>query len=475
MEREFIEAGRINFYWYCKTREKEFYSEEKPHLKILCDTLDAFMKNNLLKPDGTPYNKIGIALPPRHGKSRTLVNLSSWALGRNPFKERIICQSYNDSMAQDFSRYTRDAIMEERQFPNQYIFSDFFPDVSINRQNKSVMKWAIKGSFMSYIGSGIRGTVTGKGGSLIIIDDPVKNAEEALNASYLEKIWLWYTGTLMSRADTEGGAAKIILNHTRWSKNDLMGRLLDEESDEWYILEMKAYDEDNNKMLCESILSLDEYNRRWALSSKDNKSKMIHLANYQQRIVDLEGALIGTFEEYDPNSFIPNSHMKLYLDYADTGSDYFFALFYTTNRNKEIYVHDVMFTQDKQELYEQKLLNKIEQYKPWRVYVERQGGGKQATKAILDKVKYKKSKNCLQAFHQSLNKKTKILKYAPYVSDKFRYPKGWDVKWSQFYNHMTTFQAVTDNNTIFDGMDGCCEAIRREQIARRGGIKAVNQ
>jgi hypothetical protein len=250
--------------------------------------------------------------------------------------------------------------------------------------------------------------------------------------------------------------------------------LLREEPEDWYVLEMPAYNESEDTMLCEAILSKDEYMRRWKLASKDNKSKMIHLANYQQRIVELEGALVSTFEEYDPNSCVANSHMKLYMDYADTGSDYFFACFYTTNRKYEIFIHDVIFTQNKQELYEPGLIHKIEMYEPWRVYVERQGGGKQATKAVLDKCRYKKSKNCLQAFHQNLNKKVKILKYAPYVSEKMRYPKGWDIKWPKFYNHMTMFQAVTDNNEIFDGMDGCCEMIRREQIARRGGISKLN-
>ena len=198
MELEFIQAGRVNFSWYCKTREPDFYTEDKPHLKILCDTLDKFLKNKLLKDDGTPYNKLQIAMPPRHGKSRTLVNFSTWALGRRPLEERIICQSYNDTMAQDFSRYTRDAIMETRQMPDQYVFSDYFPDVRINRRNKSVMKWAIEGSFMSYIGSGIKGTVTGKGGSIIIIDDPL-NPKQAASPTMLKSANDWMDSTLSSR------------------------------------------------------------------------------------------------------------------------------------------------------------------------------------------------------------------------------------------------------------------------------------
>ncbi|NCD41707.1 MAG: hypothetical protein EOL88_06400 [Bacteroidia bacterium] len=474
MEHQFIEAGRVNFYWYCKKREPDFYRPEREHLRILCDTLDAFLKNKLLKPNGEPYNKIQIALPPRHGKSRTLVNLSTWALGRNPLEERIICQSYNNNLAQDFSRYTRDAIAEERQYPEQYIFSDFFPNVTINRSNKSVAKWAIKGSFLSYIGSGIGGMVTGKGGSLIIIDDPVKNAEEAMNINNLEKIYLWYTGTLVSRADALKGEAKIILNHTRWSKYDLAGRLLSDEPEEWYVLTMPVYDEENDTMLCEDILSKKEYFTRRNLAFKNSKPKMIFLANYHQRIVELEGALLSNFNEYDPNTFEANTRIRLLMDYADTGKDYFFAVFYTTNRNIQIYIHDIIFTQDKQELYEPLLKQKIEQYQPIKVYVERQGGGKQATIGIMNSVKYRRPRNDIQAFHQSLNKKIKILRYSSFVSENTFYPKGWDTRWSKFYDHITTFQAVLDNNDIFDGIDGLCEVVRREKLARRGGMKISN-
>jgi predicted phage terminase large subunit-like protein len=474
MEEAFIRAGRINFYWYCKVREPDFYKPDRPHLKKLCETLDDFLNDRLLKEDGTPYNKLQIAMPPRHGKSRTLVNLCQWALGRDPFNERIIWQGYSDGLAEDSSRYIRDGIVEVRQTPDQYVFSDFFPNATINRSNKSVKKWALQGSFMSMLASGVDGLVTGKGGRNIIVDDPVKNAEEALNERNLEKLWLWFTGTLLSRSDADKGVGKMILNHTRWSKNDLAGRLQREEKGEWYILEMPVYDSETDTMLCEDILSKEEYFRRRSLAFKDNRSKMIFMANFHQRIMELEGTLITNFTTYDPEGFVANTRMRMYIDYADTGKDYFFAIWFTSNRKSDIFIHDIMFTDDKQELYEPELLRKMNEYKPYRVFVESQAGGKQATKSLLKMVKYKRPKNDFQPFHQNLNKKVKILRYSKFVSEKFRYPKGWDLRWPRFHEHMTTFQAVIDNNTILDGMDGCCEVIRREKYARRGGMKRAN-
>ena len=413
-------------------------------------------------------------MPPRHGKSRTLVNFCQYALGRDPLNERIIWQSYNDGLAQDASRYVRDGILEQRQDPEQYVFSDFFPQAKMNRNNKSVKRWALWGSFMSFLASGVKGLVTGKGGRIIIIDDPVKSAEEALNARVLEDLWLWYTGTLMSRADADKGEAKIILNHTRWSKNDLAGRLQREEPGEWYILEMSVYDENKDEMLCDDILSKGEYLRRRKLAFKETKSKMIFLANFHQTIVELEGALVSTFTEYDPANFVPQTKMKMYIDYADSGKDYVFAMFYTSNRRCEIFVHDLFFSQDKQETYEPFLLEKINDNKPSRVYVESQAGGKQALKAMMKLVSYKRSANDLKPFHQNLNKPIKILRYAKNVSEDFRWPKGWDLRWPRFHEHMTTYQAVIDDNTTHDGMDGCCEICRREKISRRGSIRKKN-
>ena len=87
-----IELARREFWEYCKLREPDFYKESRPHLRKLCNTLDDFLCGLLLKEDGEPYTKIMIRLPPQVGKSRTLVNFTQWALGKNN-EERIITAS----------------------------------------------------------------------------------------------------------------------------------------------------------------------------------------------------------------------------------------------------------------------------------------------------------------------------------------------------------------------------------------------
>ena len=91
-----IELSRRHFWDFCKTLEPDFYIDSRHHLKTLCDTLEYFYYNKLLKDTGEAYSKLMIRMPPQHGKSRTLVNFTKWALGKNN-EERIITGSYGDS------------------------------------------------------------------------------------------------------------------------------------------------------------------------------------------------------------------------------------------------------------------------------------------------------------------------------------------------------------------------------------------
>jgi hypothetical protein len=75
------------------------------------------------------------------------------------------------------------------------------------------------------------------GGDYIIIDDPIKNREEANSPVYRQKIWDWYTSTLYTRLQKDGC---ILLIVTRWHEDDLAGRLLEQEGDAWRVIELPA-------------------------------------------------------------------------------------------------------------------------------------------------------------------------------------------------------------------------------------------
>ncbi len=122
--------------------------------------------------DNRVYTKLMINMPPRFGKSRTLVNFCDWILGQS-LKNRIITVSYNTDLAASMSRYVRDGIMMEKVDPMEIVFSDIFPTTKVAKGNSGFMKWALEGSFFNYLGTGLEGTITGVGANCLVGDTPV--------------------------------------------------------------------------------------------------------------------------------------------------------------------------------------------------------------------------------------------------------------------------------------------------------------
>lgn len=337
-----IRIAQLSFWEYCKLISPDFYKESRPHLKEICDKLQDLYEGKLLKPDGTPYKKLMLNVPPQHGKSRSLVNFADWVFGKNN-KEKIITCSYNDSVASDFSKYTRDGIMVEKLEDNDIVYSDIFPDTRIKKGTSAFEKWALDGAHFSYLGAGVGGSVTSKGATILIVDDPVKSAEEALNENNLEKIWLWYTSTFRSRVAAEKGEPIEIICMTRWSKNDICGKLLNSPmAKDWYQIKMEATDQHNpGIMLCEDLFSLNRY-----LEQKALVFESIFNANYHQKAIELEGALfklsqLKRFRRSDLHGE-PDAVLA-YADIADEGTDYFSAPFAKIYGNR-IYITDILFT-----------------------------------------------------------------------------------------------------------------------------------
>lgn len=132
--------------------------------------------------------------------------------------------SYNDTLSTMFSKNVRNTIQEVKADKNKIVFSDIFPGVNIKQGDGAMNLWSLEGGYNNYLATSPGGTATGFGCSLMIIDDLIKNAEEAYNANVLDKHWEWYSQTMLSRLE-EGG--KIIIIMTRWVSGDLAGRAIE--------------------------------------------------------------------------------------------------------------------------------------------------------------------------------------------------------------------------------------------------------
>lgn len=205
------------------------------HHRLLCDYLDKLACKEI--------RRLMVFMPPRHGKSELVSRkFPAYLLGRNPDTSIISC-SYSADLASRMNRDVQRLIDSEK-------YSVLFPESHLFGKN---IRSTAKGSFLrnsdifeivnhrgTYRSSGVGGGITGMGGEYIIIDDPVKNREDADSATIREKIYDWYTSTLYTRLEKDGC---ILLTLTRWHEDDLAGKLLkaaQEGADQWTILELPA-------------------------------------------------------------------------------------------------------------------------------------------------------------------------------------------------------------------------------------------
>lgn len=170
-------------------------------------------------------------LPPRHGKSELISKyFPSWYLGGFP-EDRVILTSYEADFATSWGRKARD-ITEE--------YGESMFGVKVRQDSSAANRWEIEGHGGGMVTAGAGGPITGKGGDVIIIDDPFKNAQEANSPTVRNKIWEWYQSTLYTRLEPDGA---LIIVMTRWHEDDLVGRLLNPEFgavEDWEIINLPA-------------------------------------------------------------------------------------------------------------------------------------------------------------------------------------------------------------------------------------------
>jgi hypothetical protein len=167
-----------------------------------------------------PDQRDVITTPPRTGKSQLMVIWTAvWALMRDP-DMLIVVAAYADDLAQEHSRKARRIIQEHHEFLGLRVASD----------KSAVGRWTVEGRRGGMLAAGILSGITGMGADLLLVDDPVKNMQEADSAAYRRRVVAEFRSTLMTRLHP-GGSAVVI--QTRWHELDLAGVLLGEEAGRW--------------------------------------------------------------------------------------------------------------------------------------------------------------------------------------------------------------------------------------------------
>lgn len=442
-----IELAKREFFFYCNVKAPDFYREDREYLVYQCNEMQEFIESD--------DDVLVINEPPRHGKSRTAQCLVEWVLGKDKI-QKIMTGSYNETLSTTFAKGVRNTIQEVKADKDKIVYSDIFPDTKIKKGDGAMNLWSLEGGYNNYLATSPTGTATGFGASLIIIDDLIKNAEEANNETTKEKHWTWFTDTMLSRLE-EGG--KIIIIMTRWASDDLAGKALEHFKEigmKVRHINMKAI-QDDGTMLCEEILSYKS-----AMNKKATMGADIFSANYQQEPIDLKGRLYSSFKTYSGELPLFKS-IKNYTDTADEGTDYLCSIAYGVTFANEAYVLDIIYTKEPMEITEPAVAKQLFDFKVNNADIESNNGGRGFGRSVerILRTDYNSNHTVINTFTQSKNKIARILSNATWVMQHIYYPEDWKNRFPEYYDAMIKYQreGKNKNDDAQDATTGIAEKI----------------
>lgn len=289
------------------------------------------------------YQFLILTMPPRHGKSELVSRrFPAWFMGRHPDWSTVVA-TYNDDFAMDFGAEVR-KIMASTQFKS------VFPDTRLVRggQSKDRLQ-TTQGGMATFVGVG--GSLTGRGAHCLIIDDLIKDYEQARSKAFRDRAWEWFTKVAMTR---RMGPKLVIITFTRWHQDDIIGRLTDPEN-EYYnrtlaekikIIDLPAIAGEEDPLGREPGQPLwDRYDLEF-LNEQRILDPLGFEALYQQRPSLMDGDLFKreTLQFFNPAE-IDESELRIYCssDHAvDTKqrSDYTCLLRAGIDRQLNIYILD---------------------------------------------------------------------------------------------------------------------------------------
>lgn len=211
------------------------------HHRLMCEYLDKFARLEI--------KRLMIFCPPRHGKSELVSRrLPAYILGRNP-DAPIITASYGADLARRMNRDVQriiDSPEYGKIFPGTKLFGKNIRTIADGSWLRNSDEFEIVEYSGYYRGAGVGGAITGMGMLYGIIDDPVKNRQDASSATVRQGLWDWYVSTFRTRLAPGGG---ILITVTTWHEDGLEARLLklaesSPDADQWTVLRLPAIAED---------------------------------------------------------------------------------------------------------------------------------------------------------------------------------------------------------------------------------------
>lgn len=333
--------------------------------QVICAMLDEWIK----KTEG--FRNIIITTPPRHGKSEIVSRRApAFILGKIPHA-KIIATSYGDDLAKSMSRDVQ-SIMDSPEyvalFPHAVLPGRRALKGALNfrgrrTRNASTFQLQDFSSNAMYVCAGVGGPITGKGADYLIIDDPIKNAQDAESITVRDSQWHWYTSTARTRL-SPGGCQLLTL--TRWHEDDLAGRILqacktDPKGEQWLLINLPAINEDGPSEYDFRAIGESLWPTRYPIEELEKIKRLdirVWTSLYQCRPAPDEGGMFprNCWEYLD---VVPEMTMRVrYWDRAATrgGGDWTVGLLMGVDKKGVFYVLDVVRLQGSPLDVEQRIL-----------------------------------------------------------------------------------------------------------------------
>jgi predicted phage terminase large subunit-like protein len=431
----------VDFDAYCQYLEKNrdvrkrFYLPRRKQLLPVVKSLQRLMDDEL--------DLLGISLPPGVGKTTLAIFLLTWVAGRWP-EEPNLTGSHSNA----FVRGVYDECLRIFDENGEYLWHDVFPGSGVSSTNAKDYRIDLgkRKRFetleFTSIGSGNAGLY--RAGRLLYCDDLISGLEIALSKERLDKLWETYTTDLRQRKI--GDHCKELHIATRWSVNDVIGRLErqyegTDRAEFIAVPALNADDESNFEYLYGVGFSTAFYHEQREVMA-DTEWRAL----YMNQPIEREGLL------YHPDELrryfeLPDREPDAILcvcDTKDKGSDYC-SMPIAYQYGQDYYIEDVVFDNGNPEIVEARMVQKLLQYNVHMGRFESNSAGGRVAQAVQEAVKKQGGRTRLTTKFTTQNKETKIIMSSPFVKEHFLFKDASVVKDKEYRAFMNNVCGWTMN------------------------------
>ena len=434
----------VDFDAYClymernRDQKKRFYSPRRKQLLRVVRELQRLMDDEL--------DILGISLPPGVGKSTLAIFLLSWVAGRWPDEPNL-----TGSHSNAFVRGVYDECLRVVDKDGEYLWHDVFPQTNVSNTNAKDLRidFGKRKRFetleFTSIGAGNAGLY--RAGRLLYCDDLVSGLEIALSKDRLDKLWETYTTDLRQRKI--GDHCKELHIATRWSVNDVIGRLERqyEGSERAEFIAVPALDE-NDESNFDYLYGVG-FSTAFYREQREIMDDASWRALYMNQPIEREGLLYHPDElrryfelpDRDPDAIL------CVCDTKDRGSDYC-AMPIAYQYGQDYYVEDVVFDNSNPEIVEARMVQKCIQHGVQMGRFESNSAGGRVAQSVQEAIRKAGGKTKITTKYTTQNKETKIIMASPFVKEHFLFKDQTAIKDKEYRSFMTNVCSWTMNGKV---------------------------